>query len=127
MSSDPEAQIKRDLLAEIAILDENYRVIAGFVSGQDLDPSTIGTSILTFKNSLHRSSAYVLALYNLRGQRVTIPWETLFTNLDFALATITGQSVSIKQRDAVRSILGMSQNDMRQVLNYFYSLKESLK
>jgi hypothetical protein len=127
MSSDTEAQIKRDLLAEIAILDQNYRVIAGFVAGQDLDPSTIGTSILSFKNSLNRSSAYVLALYNLRGQRVTIPWESLFTNLDFALATISGSSVSIKQRDAVRSILGMSQNDMRQTLNYFAALKESLK
>jgi hypothetical protein len=127
MSSDTEAKIKQDLLAEIAVLDQNYRVIAGFVAGQDLDPSTIGTSILSFKNSLHRSSAYVLTLYNLRGQRVTIPWESLFNNLDFALATISGQSVSIKQRDAVRSILGMSQNDMRQVLNYFYALKESLK
>jgi hypothetical protein len=127
MSSDTEAKIQQDLLAEIAVLDQNYRVIAGFVAGQDLDPSTIGTSILSFKNSLHRSSAYVLTLYNLRGQRVTIPWESLFNNLDFALATISGQSVSIKQRDAVRSILGMSQNDMRQVLNYFYALKESLK
>ncbi len=127
MSSDTEAQIKKDLLAEIAVLDQNYRVIAGFVAGQDLDPSTIGTSILSFKNSLHRSSAYVLTLYNLRGQRVTIPWEALFNNLDFAIATISGQSVTIKQRDAVRSILGMSQNEMRQVLNYFYALKESLK
>lgn len=127
MSSDTEAQIKRDLLAEIQILDQNYRVIAGFVAGQDYDPATIGTSIQSFKNSLNRSSAYVLALYNLRGQRVTIPWEALFTNLDFALATISGQSVTLKQRDAVRSILGMSQNDMRQVLNYFAALKESLK
>jgi hypothetical protein len=127
MSTDTEAQIRKDLLAEIPILDQNYRVIAGFVAGQDLDPSTIGTSILSFKNSLHRSSAYVLTLYNLRGQRITIPWESLFNNLDFALATITGSSVSIKQRDAVRSILIMSQNDMRQVLNYFAALKESLK
>jgi hypothetical protein len=127
MSSDTEAQIKKDLLAEIGVLDQNYRVIAAFVGGQDLDPSEIGTSILSFKNSLHRSSAYVLTLYNLRGQRITIPWEALFNNLDFAIATISGQSVSIKQRDTVRSILGMSQNEMRQVLNYFYALKESLK
>lgn len=127
MSIDTEAQIKKDLLAEIPILDQNYRIIAGFVAGQDLDPSAIGTSILSFKNSLHRSSAYVLTLYNLRGQRITIPWEALFNNLDFAIATISGSAVSIKQRDAVRSILGMSQNDMRQVLNYFSALKESLK
>ena len=126
MSIDTEAQIKQDLLAEIQTLDLNYRIIVGFMSGQDYDPMTIGGSIQTFKNSLSRASAFVLALYNLKGKRVTIPWETLFTNLDFALATLSG-SATIKQRDAVRSILIMSQDEIRQVLNYFAALKESLK
>jgi hypothetical protein len=80
----------------------------------------------TFKDSLSRASAYVLALYNLRGRHVTIPWEQLFTSLEFAIATLAGAS-SIKQRDAVRSTLAMSQTQMREVLNYFYALKESLK
>jgi hypothetical protein len=126
MSIDTEAQIKQDLLAEIQTLDQNYRVIVGFVTGQEYDPITIGTSIQTFKNSLSRASAFVLALYNLKGKRVTIPWETLFTNLDFALATLAG-SATVKQKDAVRSILSMSHDEMRQVLNYFAALKESLK
>lgn len=122
---DTEAKIKQDILAEIQVMNENYRIIAGFISGQDYDPATIGNSMQTFKDSLSRASAYVLALYNLKGRRVNIPWESLFTILDYAIATLS-VSASIKQRDAVRSTLAMSHEQMKQVLNYFAALKESL-
>ncbi len=122
---DTEAKIKQDILAEIQVMNENYRIIAGFISGQDYDPATIGNSMQTFKDSLSRASAYVLALYNLKGRRVNIPWESLFTSLDYAIATLS-VSASIKQRDAVRSTLAMSHEQMKQVLNYFAALKESL-
>lgn len=125
MSVDAEARIKQDILSEIQVLDQNYRILAGFISGQDLDPTTVGTSMQNFKASLSRASAYVLALYNLRGVHVSIPWEQLFTSLDFAIATLSG-AASIKQRDAVRSTLAMSQDQMKQVLNYFYALKKSM-
>lgn len=123
---DTEAKIKQDILLEIQVLDENYRLLAGFISGKDYDPATVGNSMQTFKDSLSRASAYVLALYNLRGRHVTIPWESLFTSLDFAIATLSN-SASVKQRDAVRTTLAMSLEQMKQVLNYFYALKESLK
>lgn len=126
MSSEAEAKIKQDLLAEIQVLEQNYKVLAGFTSGADYDPMTIGTSIQTFKDSLSRASAFVLALYNLKGRRVNIPWESLFTSLDYALATLT-TSATVKQRDAVRAILGMAQEQMGQVMSYFSALKESLK
>jgi hypothetical protein len=126
MSVDAEARIKQDILVEIQVLDQNYRILSGFISGQDYDPVTVGSSMQTFKDSLSRASAYVLALYNLKGRHVNIPWEQLFTSLDFAIATLAGAS-SVKQRDAVRSTLAMSQTQMREVLNYFYALKESLK
>lgn len=126
MSVDAEARIKQDILLEIQVLDENYRLLAEFISGKDCDPATVGNSMQTFKDSLSRASAYVLALYNLRGRHVTIPWEQLFTSLDFAIATLSN-AASIKQRDAVRSTLVMSHEQMKQVLNYFYALKESLK
>ncbi|MGE5555143.1 MAG: hypothetical protein ACM3UY_02610 [Methanocella sp.] len=125
MAMDTEAKIKQDILAEIQVMNENYRIIAGFISGQDYDPATIGNSMQTFKDSLSRASAYVLALYNLKGRRVNIPWESLFTSLDYAIATLS-VSASIKQRDAVRSTLAMSHEQMKQVLNYFAALKESL-
>lgn len=123
---DTEAKIKQDILAEIQVMNENYRILAGFIAGQDYDPATVGNSMQAFKDSLSRASAYVLALYNLKGRRVTIPWDPLFTNLDYAIATLS-VSASIKQRDAVRSTLAMSHEQMKQVLNYFAALKETLK
>jgi hypothetical protein len=125
MSIDTEAKIKQDLLLEIQVLDENYRLLAGFISGKDYEPTTVGISMQTFKDSLSRASAYVLALYNLKGRRVNIPWESLFVSLDYAIATLS-VSASVKQRDAVRMTLAMSQEQMRQVINYFAALKESL-
>ena len=100
-------------------------MMSGFISGSDYDPATIGNSIQTFKDSLSRASAFVLALYNLKGRRVNIPWESLFTNLDYALATLS-VSASTKQRDAVRVILSMSKNQIEQVIAYFSALKDSL-
>jgi hypothetical protein len=124
--SDAEARIKQDLFVEVQNLEQNYRVIGSFVSGKDYDSLVVGGTLQAFKDSLSRASAFVLALYNLKGKRVNIPWEPLFTSLDYALATIAVSS-SPKQKAAVRTILAMSEEQMKQVLSYFAALKESLK
>ena len=123
MQSDAEIKIKQDLYVEILNLEQNYKVIQGFMAGKDYDVSVIGQSIQSFKDSLSRASAFVLALYNLKGKRVNIPWEPLFTNLDYALATLT----TAPKKGAVQIILGMAKEQMDQVLSYFSALKESLK
>ena len=123
MQSDAETKIKQDLYVEILNLEQNYNVIKGFMAGKDYDVSVIGQSIQSFKDSLSRASAFVLALYNLKGKRVNIPWEPLFINLDYALATLT----TAPKRGAVQIILGMAKEQMDQVLSYFSALKESLK
>jgi hypothetical protein len=123
MQSDAETKIKQDLYVEILNLEQNYNVIKGFMAGKDYDVSVIGQSIQSFKDSLSRASAFVLALYNLKGKRVNIPWEPLFINLDYALATLT----TAPKRGAVQVILGMAKEQMDQVLSYFSALKESLK
>ncbi len=123
MQSDAEIKIKQDLYVEILNLEQNYKVIEGFMAGKDYDVSVLGASIQSFKDSLSRASAFVLALYNLKGKRVNIPWEPLFTNLDYALATLT----TTPKRAAVQVILGMAKEQMDQVLSYFSALKESLK
>jgi hypothetical protein len=123
MQSDAEIKIKQDLYVEILNLEQNYQVIEGFIAGKDYDVSVLGQSIQSFKDSLSRASAFVLALYNLKGKRVNIPWEPLFTNLDYALATLT----TAPKRAAVQVILGMAQEQIQQVLSYFSALKESLK
>ncbi len=126
MSTEAETKIKQDLIAEIQTLEQNYKVLATFTAGADYDPMTVGNSMQTFKDSLSRASAYVLALYNLKGQRVNIPWEPLFTSLDYAIKTLSA-SATLTQRDAVRAILGMSREQTAQVMSYFAALKESLK
>lgn len=124
--AETEAKLKQDLFVEIKNLEQNHGVIRSFISGKDYDALTIGGALQSFKDSLSRASAFVLALYNLKGKRVTIPWEPLFTSLDYALATI-GVSSSLKQKTAVRTILAMSEEQMEQVLSYFAALKESIK
>ena len=98
MQDTTESRIKQDLFVEIQNLEQNYGVIESFLSGKDYDAMAIGMAIQAFKDSLSRASAFVLALYNLKGKRVSIPWEPLFTSLDYALATIAVSS-SPKQKD----------------------------
>jgi hypothetical protein len=124
--SDAEERIKQDLFVEIQTLDQNYNVIRSFISGKDYDSLVVAGTLQAFKDSLSRASAFVLALYNLKGKRVNIPWEPLFTSLDYALATIAFSS-SPKQKAAVRTILSMSEEQMKQVISYFAALKDSLK
>jgi hypothetical protein len=126
MPDNTEAKIKQDLFAEILNLEQNYSVIKSFLTGKDYDITTIAHTIQSFKDSLSRASAFVLALYNLKGKRVNIPWEQLFTSLDYALATVSVSS-SAKQKVAVRTILSMSEEQIGQVLSYFSALKDSLK
>ena len=126
MPDNTEAKIKQDLFVEIQNLEQNYAIIESFLSGKDFDNLAIGQTIQSFKDSLSRASAFVLALYSLKGKRVNIPWEPLFTSLDYALATISISS-SPNQKAAVRTILSMSQEQMKQVLSYFAALKESIK
>ncbi|MCL2359240.1 MAG: hypothetical protein LBH74_03145 [Nitrososphaerota archaeon] len=125
MQNSTEAKIRQDLLLEIQILEQNYQVLWAFISGSDFDPSTVGNSIQSFKDSLSRASTYVLALYNLKGQRIDIPWESLFSSLDYALAMLSA-SATVKQRDTVRMTLTMSKEQMQQVLTYFAALKQSI-
>jgi hypothetical protein len=123
MQNEAETKIKQDLLIEIHNLEANYKVIQGFIAGKDYDVTVTGTSIQSFKDSLSRASAFVLALYNLKGKRVNIPWEILFTNLDYALATLS----TAPKKAAVQAILSMANPQIEQVLSYFSALKESLK
>ena len=126
MQDKPEEHIKNDLLAEIQYLEVKYVTIKNFLDGKDMDILLVGSTLQEFKDSLSRASAFVLTLYNLRGKRVNIPWEPLFTNLDYALATIA-VSPFPKQQSAIKTILSMAQTQFEQVMSYFSALKASLK
>ena len=126
MTEGAESRIRQDLIAEIVNLEQNYRLIKSNLAAKNYDPRAVGASLQDFKDSLNRASAFTLAFYNLHGQIVKIPWEQLFTTIDYALATVT-VSQPQKQQVAVQTILSMAQADFEQVLTYFVALKESLK
>jgi hypothetical protein len=126
MTEGTEAKIRQDLIAEIANLEQNYRLIKSSLAAKNYDSIAVGASLKDFKDSLNRASAFTLAFYNLHGQIVKIPWEQLFTTIDYALATVT-VSQPEKQKVAVQTILSMAQAEFEQVLTYFAALKESLK
>ena len=123
MQNDVETKIKQDLLAEIQCLEQNYKIIENFAAGKEYEVTVVGSSIQSFKDSLSRASAFVLALYNLKGKRVNIPWEPLFTSLDYALATLS----TAPKKPAVQAILSMAEPQMEQVMTYFSALKDSLR
>jgi hypothetical protein len=123
MQTNAEDKIKQDLLVEIQVLEQNYQVIKGFIMGKECEVAVLGESVKSFKDSLSRASAYVLALYNLKGQRVNIPWESLFNSLDYALATLT----TAPRKAEVQAVLAMADPQMGQVLSYFSALKDSIR
>jgi len=126
MSESPEVKVRRDLFAEITLLEESYRQINSGLLAKDYDALALVCALKTFKDSLNRASAFALTLYTLRGKRVNISWEHLFVHLDYAIAAING-APTLKQRDTVQTILSMSKAEFDQVLTYFAALKRSIK
>lgn len=124
--TETEKRLKDDLLAEIHNLENYYALLSSYLSGKEYDAAQVRSTLQAFKASLSRASAYLLTLYNLKGQRVKIPWESLFTNLDHALATME-LAPSTKLRTAVQLALNMGEPKIGQVLSYLSNLKEFLK
>ncbi len=124
--TETEARVKQELLAEIQTLESYYKVISSYLAGTEYDVAEIRGNLQIFKASLNKASAYLLTLYNLKGQRIKIPWESLFTNLDHALATME-LAPSAKLRMAIQLALNMSDPKIEQVMSYLVSLKEFLK
>jgi hypothetical protein len=126
MAERSDSRLKKDLQLEIAALEEQYNSLKKFIAGENADIIEIAATLQGFKDGLSRASAFVLALYTLQGQRVKIPWDPLFTSLDYALATIN-VTASGKQTAALRAILVMSKAQIDQVMDYFNHLKDALK
>lgn len=124
--TETENRLKQELLAEIQNLENNYALLNSYLAGKEYDATQIRGTLQVFKDSLSRASAYLLTLYNLKGQRIKIPWEPLFTNLDHALATME-LAPSVKLRTAVQLALNMAEPKIEQVMSYMVNLKEFLK
>lgn len=125
MKKETEAQIRSDLRAEIEALEKRYETIKNYLAGAEMEDFEIVGSLQTWKDDLSVISAHILTLYQLKGQRTKITWESLFTNIDTALETIRN-SAHAKPRATIEIAFNMSDPKIGEVMTYLATLKQSL-
>ena len=126
MLNGTEAQIKRELNSEIQNLEKEYSLIKSYLSGTEYDDVEIIGNLRVFKDNLSRISAHILTLYTMKGQRTKITWDSLFVNIDNALATLNSYSKR-KPRETIQLAFNMSEPKVEEVMSYLSSLKASLR
>jgi len=125
MKDEAEAKTRKVLTAEIETLEIHYETLKEYLAGRQIDDSEIVGVMRAFKDNLSTVSAHILTLYQLKGQRAKITWESLFTNIDTALETIRN-SAHPKPRAAIETALNMSDPKIEEVMTYLATLKQSL-
>ena len=125
MKDEAEAKTRKVLTAEIETLEIHYETLKEYLAGRQIDDSEIVGVMRAFKDNLSTVSAHILTLYQLKGQRAKITWESLFTNIDTALETIRN-SAHPKPRAAIETALNMSEPKIEEVMTYLATLKQSL-
>lgn len=123
--NDEEAQMHKILGAEIDALDVRYETLKEYLAGHQIDDLEIIGVLRAFKDNLSAISSQILTLYQLKGQRAKITWDSLFTNIDTALDAIQ-KSPRVKPRDAIKTALKMSEPTIEEVMAYLASLRRSL-
>jgi hypothetical protein len=125
VKDESEAQTRKVLSAEIEALEIRYETLKEYLAGRQVDDSEIVGVLRAYKDDLSTISAHLLTLYQLKGQRAKITWESLFTNIDTALETIQN-SAHPKPRAAIETALNMSEPKIGEVMAYLATLKQSL-
>ena len=125
MKDEAEAKTRKVLTAEIETLEIHHETLKEYLAGRQIDDSEIVGVMRAFKDNLSTVSAHILTLYQLKGQRAKITWESLFTNIDTALETIRN-SAHPKPRAAIETALKMSEPKIEEVMTYLATLKQSL-
>jgi hypothetical protein len=123
--NDEEAQMHKILGAEIEALDVRYETLKEYLAGHQIDDLEIIGVLRAFRDNLSTISSQILTLYQLKGQRAKITWDSLFTNIDTALDAIQN-SPRVKPRDAIKTALKMSEPTIEEVMAYLASLRRSL-
>ena len=125
MKDGPEAQTRKNLSAEIGALEKRYQTIKDYLAGAQMEDFEVMEALRVYKDDLSLISAHILTLYQLKGQRAKITWESLFNNLDTALETLRN-SAHPKPRVATETALNMSEPKIEEVMAYLATLKQSL-
>jgi hypothetical protein len=125
MKDGPESQMRKDLNAEIEALEKRYQTIKDYLGGTQMEDFEVVESLRAYKDDLSLISGHILTLYQLKGQRAKITWESLFNNLDTALETLRN-SAHPKPRATIETALNMSEPKIEDVMAYLATLKQSL-
>jgi hypothetical protein len=125
VEKETEAQVKRDLKSEIEALEKRFNTIKNYLAGAQMETFEFLGALQAWKDDLSVISAHILTLYQLKGQRTKITWESLFTNIDTALETIRN-SAHAKPRATVEMAFNMSDPKVEDVMAYLAKLKSSL-
>ncbi len=121
-----DAQIRKDISIEIAALEKRYQAIRAYLAGREMEDFEVVAALRAFKDNLSIVTAHVLTLYELKGQRAKITWDSLFCNIDVALDTMRN-SAHPKPRAAIETALSMSEPKIEQVMRFLATLSESLQ
>ena len=113
-----EAQIRRDLTVEIEVLEKRYKTLKDSLAGTQMEDLEAAEALRLYKDDLSLISAHILTLYQLKGQRAKITWESLFTNLDTALETIR-DSAHPMARVTIKTALNMSEPTIEEVMAFW--------
>jgi hypothetical protein len=125
VKDESEAQTRKILTAEIEALEVRYETLREYLGGRQIDDFDIVGVLRAYKDDLSTISAHIITLYQLKGQRAKITWESLFTNIDTALETIQN-SAHPKPRAAIETALNMSEPKIEEVMAFLATLKQSL-
>jgi hypothetical protein len=125
VKDESEVQTRKILTAEIEALEVRYETLREYLGGRQIDDFDIVGVLRAYKDDLSTISAHILTLYQLKGQRAKITWESLFTNIDTALETIQS-SAHPKPRAAIETALNMSEPKIEEVMAFLATLKQSL-
>jgi hypothetical protein len=120
-----EAQMRRDLKSEIEALERRYETMKNYLAGAETEDFEIVGALQAWKDDLSTISAHILTLYQLKGQRTKITWESLFTNIDTALEAIRN-SAHAKPRATIEMAFDMSDPKIGEVMAYLAKLKQFL-
>jgi hypothetical protein len=125
MKDETEARLRRDLSVEIEALEKRYQSLKDYLAGAQMETFEVVGILRAYKGDLSGITAHVLALYQLKGQRARITWDSLFTNIDTALETIQNSPRS-SPRTAIETALNLSEPKIEEVMAYLAKLKQSL-
>ncbi len=113
------------MAAEIEAIEKRYQSLKEYLAGAQMENFEAVAMLQAYKGDLSVITAHVLTLYQLKGQRAKITWDSLFTNIDTALETIQNRPRS-NARTAIETALNMSEPKIEEVMSFLAKLRESL-